>query len=78
MLIIVAIVKVRFFSINCFIFSVVLNHCENIFYLSSTNSFITAGRLDRITIQPGRTMKIIGTVLGPLKKYVGEILDALL
>ena len=33
----------------------------------------SAGRLDRITIQPGRTMKIIATVLGPLKKYVGEI-----
>merc|ERR1712013_857160 len=30
------------------------------------------GRLDRITIQPGRTMKIIATVLGPLKKYVGK------
>ena len=78
MLIIVAIVKVRFFCINCIIFSGLLNHCENNFYLNSTNSFITAGRLDRITIQPGRTMKIIGTVLGPLKKYVGEIVDALL
>ena len=45
--------------------------------MSSKNCFTTAGRLDRITIQPGRTMKIIGTVLGPLKKYVGEIVDAL-
>lgn len=37
--------------------------------------YSTSGRLDRITIQPGRTMKIIATVLGPLKKYVGEIPD---
>merc|ERR1712013_933257 len=28
------------------------------------------GRLDRITIQPGRTMKIIATVLGPLKNML--------
>ena len=36
---------------------------------------LTSGRLDRITIQPGRTMKIIATVLGPIKKYVGKIPD---
>ena len=30
------------------------------------------GKLKRITIQPGRTLKVIGTVTGPLKKYVGK------
>ena len=30
------------------------------------------GTLGRITIHPGRTMKVIATVTGPLKKYVGE------
>jgi len=30
------------------------------------------GSLDRITIQPGRTMKVIATVIGPLKKHVGK------
>ena len=31
------------------------------------------GSLDRITIQPGKTLKVIGTVIGPLKKHVGKI-----
>ena len=31
-----------------------------------------AGSLDRITIKPGRTMRVIGTVIGPIKKYIGE------
>ena len=31
------------------------------------------GTLGRITIHPGRTMKVIGTVTGPLKKYIGEL-----
>ena len=30
------------------------------------------GTLDRIVIHPGRTMKIIATILGPIKKYVGK------
>lgn len=30
------------------------------------------GTLGRITIHPGRTMKVIATVTGPLKKYVGK------
>jgi len=30
------------------------------------------GTLGRITIHPGRTMKVIGTVTGPLKRYVGK------
>lgn len=30
------------------------------------------GTLGRITIHPGRTMKVIGTVTGPLKKYIGK------
>ena len=30
------------------------------------------GSLDRITIQPGKTLKVIGTVIGPLKKHVGK------
>ena len=47
------------------------NHLVGPLLLVYSNS----GRLDRITIQPGRTMKIIATVLGPLKKYVGEIPD---
>ena len=33
---------------------------------------LTSGNLDRITIQPGRTMKIIATVIGPLKKHIGK------
>ena len=32
-----------------------------------------SGALDRITIQPGRTMKVIGTIIGPIKKHIGEI-----
>ena len=35
-------------------------------------SFLIPGALGQITIYPGRTMKIIGTVTGPLKKYVGQ------
>lgn len=30
------------------------------------------GALDRITIQPGRTMKVIGTIIGPIKKHIGK------
>ena len=30
------------------------------------------GSLDRITIQPGKTLKVIGTVIGPLKKHTGN------
>jgi hypothetical protein len=30
------------------------------------------GTLDRITIQPGRSMKVIATIIGPIKKYVGK------
>jgi len=30
------------------------------------------GTLDKIVIHPGRTMKIIATILGPIKKYVGK------
>lgn len=33
------------------------------------------GSLDRITIQPGKTLKVIGTVIGPLKKHVGKLYD---
>ena len=31
------------------------------------------GSLDRITIQPGKTLKVIGTVIGPLKKHTGKL-----
>ena len=31
------------------------------------------GSLDRISIQPGKTLKVIGTVIGPLKKHVGKV-----
>ena len=31
------------------------------------------GGLDRITIPPGRTMKVIATVIGTLAKYIGNI-----
>ena len=37
-----------------------------------TVTFHILGALGQITIYPGRTMKIIGTVTGPLKKYVGK------
>jgi len=30
------------------------------------------GNLDRISIHPGRTMRVIATVIGPLKKHVGK------
>ena len=30
------------------------------------------GALGQITIYPGKTMKVIATVTGPLKKYVGK------
>jgi len=30
------------------------------------------GTLDRITIHPGRAMKVIATILGPIKKYAGK------
>ena len=36
------------------------------------SDWIAAGTLGRITIHPGRTMKVIGTVTGPLKRYVGQ------
>jgi len=37
-----------------------------------SSSINNTGALGQITIYPGRTMKIIGTVTGPLKKYVGK------
>ena len=59
---------------NSFIFQI------NPFYKMSIDFFIIVysllltilGKLNRITIQPGRTLKVIGTVTGPLKKYVGK------
>ena len=68
---IVALNKVRKISMVKF-YTLVIQ--RKLFCLTINFLFIlTLGRLDRITIQPGRTMKIIATVLGPLKKYVGEI-----
>ena len=70
---IVALNKVRKISMVKF-YTLVIQ--RKLFCLTINFLFIlTSGRLDRITIQPGRTMKIIATVLGPLKKYVGEIHD---
>lgn len=30
------------------------------------------GSLDKITISPGKTLKVVGTVIGPLKKHIGR------
>ena len=30
------------------------------------------GNLDRLSIHPGRSMRVIATVIGPLKKHVGK------
>ena len=68
---IVDLIKVRKISMVKF-YTLVIQ--RKLFCLTINFLFIlTSGRLDRITIQPGRTMKIIATVLGPLKKYIGEI-----
>lgn len=31
-----------------------------------------SGSLDKITISPGKTLKVVGTVIGPLKKHIGR------
>ena len=33
------------------------------------------GSLDKISISPGKTLKVVGTVIGPLKKHIGERVD---
>ena len=33
------------------------------------------GSLDKISISPGKTLKVVGTVIGPLKKHIGEGAD---
>ena len=38
----------------------------------NSNNLYFLGALGQITIYPGRTMKVIATVTGPLKKYVGK------
>ena len=35
------------------------------------------GTLDRITIHPGRSMKVIATITGPIKKYAGHFIKNL-
>ena len=34
--------------------------------------FVVKGQLDRIRIHPGKVMKIIATLKGAIKKYVGK------
>ena len=41
--------------------------------MQSDFSFHIVGSLDRISIQPGKTLKVVGTVIGPLKKHVGKL-----
>ena len=38
----------------------------------SMNVSVNPGNLDRLSIHPGRSMRVIATVIGPLKKHVGK------
>ena len=42
------------------------------FYNQTYINVLFEGAVGRITIATGKTMKVIGTVTGPIKKYVGK------